>query len=76
VSQAVARRFWSVGREFQLLTRHGSNWRSSSVDFQSSRLRTSYFSREGKMLCTQKHMLGATGARKVRDKGELEIREN
>jgi hypothetical protein len=28
------------------------------------------------MLCTQKHMLGATGARKVRDKGELEIREN
>jgi hypothetical protein len=28
------------------------------------------------VLCTQKHMLGAIGARKVRDKGELEIRES
>jgi hypothetical protein len=34
-------------------------------------LRTSCFSREGEMLCTQRSTVGAPGARRVRDKDRV-----
>jgi hypothetical protein len=39
--------------------------------FPGSSLRTSCFSREGEMLCTQRSTVGAPGARRVRDKDRV-----